>query len=640
MISAPSSRRYFFECLKRYAGVIVISIYLLVTYIIDFAAAQQDVYLFSGSSKLGPQNSMIFKITIILAVLNGLQGFGFLHSEKRALFYLSLPLKRSSLFFHNYICGFLTAMVPIIVSRIICVFLMKGGQEDALYFFQTGILISTLGFLLVYHLVILILVLTGRPLAALLGAGVAMLYGTYFVGFVIEKYNSVFYTTYYKIDTFNNWVIYLSPKELYTNLAGIEDFTTGDSWSIQGRTGYLTVMVIAVILTGMASLFLFRLRPAESAGKTLAFKKSRVAIKTMLLIPLALISGYYAMCIPAAGKSIPFLFGGIIIGGFLLGGLMEILERADVKAFASNKLSTLVITAVSILLAGSFVFDIWKYDSFRPDSDKIESVAVSIGGLENADIQLKNADTQLNVMALTESDKVNVLSWVGDLSKTDGSSLTYAAVAYKYSDSKVVYRRYAVAGVDQIEQFSSIYESADYKKAAIPLAAEKKTTGWSFLWSNGVETYHLAFSDAENQELLDCYQDDMENFNMEQLVDDGNPIGLLKLTPWDRESGRTGYIYPSFQKTIHYLEAKGFHAGSSIEDYNILRIQIRDQEGKTKNYETGTEISELKSQLICKELLVNPVLTSDTGDTVTVKCLGEDGRTYTISDCKRIEKGL
>jgi len=71
-----------------------------------------------------------------------------------------------------------------------------------------------------------------------------------------------------------------------------------------------------------------------------------------------------------------------------------------------------------------------------------------------------------------------------------------------------------------------------------------------------------------------------------------------------------------------------------------LRIQIRDQEGKTKNYETGTEISELKSQLICKELLVNPVLTSDTGDTVTVKCLGEDGRTYTISDCKRIEKGL
>ncbi|MGL6198280.1 MAG: DUF6449 domain-containing protein [Lachnospiraceae bacterium] len=637
MISAPSSRRYFFECLKRYAGVIVISLYLHVMYIIDFAMAQQGVYLFSGDSRLGPQNSMIFNITIILAVLNGLQGFAYLHSEKRTLFYLGLPLKRSSLFIYNYICGFLAAVIPNIVSRIICVFMMKEGQEDALYFFQTGILVSALGFLLMYHLVILVLVLTGRLWAALLGAGAVLVYGTYFVGSVIEKYSNAFFATYYKIDTINDLVVYLSPKILYTNLAGIEDFTIGDSWSVQGRTGYLTVMVIAVILTGMASLFLFRLRQAESAGKTLAFKKSRGVIKIMLLIPLTLISGYYAMCIPVSGKSIPFLFGGILIGGFLLGGLMEMLEKADVRAFVSNKLSTLGIAAVSILLAGSFVFNIWSYDSYLPDSDEIESVAVSIGGLENTDMQLEYADTQLNVMALSESDKVNVLSWVSNLSKTDGTSLTYAAVAYKYSDSKVIYRRYAVTGVEQIEQFSPIYESADYKKATIPLAAEQETGRWSFLWSNGVETYHLAFSDAENQELLDCYQNDLENFNMKQLIEDGNPIGLLKLTPWDEESGRTGYIYPSFQKTIHYLEAKGVHAGSSIEDYNILRIEIRDQEGKTNNYETGTEINELKSQLICEELLVNPVLTSDTSDTVTVKCLGEDGRTYTISECKRIE---
>jgi len=103
MISKPSFLDFLVECLKRYTGVIIVSLFLHISYIIDFAMARQGVYLLSGDDKLGPQNTMIFNITIIMAVISGLQGFAYLHSEKQSLMFLGLPLKRRHLFLYEYV---------------------------------------------------------------------------------------------------------------------------------------------------------------------------------------------------------------------------------------------------------------------------------------------------------------------------------------------------------------------------------------------------------------------------------------------------------------------------------------------------------------------------------------------------------
>ena len=633
MISVPSSHSYFFQCLKRYAGVIVISLYLHASYIVDFAMAQQGLYLFSGDNKLGPQNNMMFYISLIIAILCGLQGFSYLHSEKKLILYLGLPLKRTLLFWHSYICGILIMMIPCIVSRIICIFLARDSQGNALYFAAGGILMNVLGFLLIYNLVILIILLTGRIWAALAGTAIALVYGTYFIGTVIEKYCTAFLNNYYKINMVEELTAVLSPIRLYGNMAGVNDYSIYDNWNIEDKAEYLFIAAAAILISGLLALFLFNLRPAESTGKALAFKKSKGFIKILLQIPLSLIIGYYSMQLSVKDRSVLLLLGGIIIGSFLLGGILEILDKADIKAFIGNKYQTFTITVICILISGAFIFDIWNYDSFLPDSDEIEAVAVSINGLEtdyllNYDPAVDYAaEDRLNIMNLTGRNKINALNWLYKVMDTDKSqALTFVSVAYKYHNDQIKYRRYAIAGQKQIEEFSAIYESEEYKQGTIPLAGEEKPSGHSFLWSNGVETYHLDFTDEENQELLDCYRADLAKLNIEQLIEYRTPIGLLKMTEWNEENGREGYIYPSFETTIGYLISKGFAAEKAVKDYEILKLEVQDREC---NIEEAAEML-----LVSESLAVNPVLAADTGEDVVIKCRDQNNRVYTVISCK------
>jgi len=639
MISKPSFLDFLVECLKRYTGVIIVSLFLHISYIIDFAMARQGVYLLSGDDKLGPQNTMIFNITIIMAVISGLQGFAYLHSEKQSLMFLGLPLKRGHLFLYEYVCGIVTAVIPGIVSRIICIFLLKEGQQNGLFYVAAGILVNILGFLLVYHLVILALVLTGKIWAALAGTAIALIYGTHFIGFVIEKYCAAFFSTYYKVDIVSKLTTYLSPKELYAKLAGLSDYSVYDNWSITGREADLAVMAVAVVLTGIAAVLLFHSRPAESAGKILSYKKSWVVVKIMLQIPLAMIVGYYIMSLSRNDRSIPFLFSGILLGIFLLNGL------SGRKVLLSNMLQVMGIAIASIGIAAGFVYDLWNFDSFLPASDDIESVAVSIAGVETTSLSKMDiladydADSRLSAMDLTEQNKINALEWIDNIrSNGNNTAITFVSVAYKYHDSRIKYRRYAITKLEQIEQFSKIYESEEYQNGTIPLSNEEKSAGQSFLWSNGVETYHLDFSDSENQELLNCYHDDLDRLSIGQVIESGSPIGLLELTRWNEENGRIGYIYPSFDNTIGYLQEQGINAGKTIRDYEVLKVEIQDQNGKSDDFETDGEIEAIKTDLICEELLINPVLVPVSDKNVTVKCSLGNERIYIVRYCKIFEK--
>lgn len=638
MIFNRSSLSFFRQRIRNYGVILILALYLYATYILDFAMAGKGMFLVMGDTMLGPQNRMIFNITVILAVLCAVQGYHFLHSEAKSVFYLGLPMKRTSLFGCNYMCGLLIAMVPCIISRIICFCL--SDSERAGYYLLTGILINLLGFLLVYQLVILIMVLTGSLLYAVPGVLLAFLYGVYGIGFVTNKYCDAFFDAYYRIDLVEKIKTYLSPGHLYAALAGVNDYVAYDNWTINARVGHLIAALAAVVLTGAAAIILFHRRPAESFGKVLAFKNSRIILKVLILIPGSLIIGYYLMLASPGGRSVWLLVIGIAGAAFLINGILEMIYQADLRAVTAKRNQAAVLGAVSILIAGSFIADIWKYDDYIPDPQTVKEVAVSVSGLEDlytsAVTEDYAADKRFSLMHLQGKDKENVIQWLKTIQEqTDADPLTYVTMAFKEKGDRTIYRRYKLVDMEQLDGFTDIYRSHDYKQGTIDLAVEEEAGGQVFTWSNGAETKRLAFEREETQELLDCYQRDLQGLDLAMVKAAGQPIGLLELSRRSDREGRRGYIYPSFSKTIGYLKDKGIDADKTIADYEITRIEISDENGKSRSVDEPDEIMQLGDAMIYDQLYINQTIQPASEESFTVELKDNSKKIYTLVSCKR-----
>ena len=81
------------EDFKRRIWLMVLSCYLFGMYVLETASGGNGL-LWAGDDRLGPGNQTVMAISILLAVLCGIQGFSYLFSQDRTDFYFSLPVRR------------------------------------------------------------------------------------------------------------------------------------------------------------------------------------------------------------------------------------------------------------------------------------------------------------------------------------------------------------------------------------------------------------------------------------------------------------------------------------------------------------------------------------------------------------------
>ena len=122
----------------------------------------------------GSYNLFLTVLLLLLGALCAVTGFAYLHSRERTDFYHSLPLSRKQLFFLSYLSGLLIFLVPYLAA---CAFTILAGSG---YGFLTisvlgrcgiSMLGGTLAFLLVYHITILAMMLTGKVVTGILEIG-------------------------------------------------------------------------------------------------------------------------------------------------------------------------------------------------------------------------------------------------------------------------------------------------------------------------------------------------------------------------------------------------------------------------------------------------------------------------------------
>lgn len=638
MISKPSSHSFLRQQLKQYLWIAVMALYLCVSYILEFASAQKGIRILNGEERLGPQNGTMYYITVALALACAVQGFAMLFSDKKSSFYFGMPVSRRRLFFTNYTCGLLAGLFPCLLSRGICFFLRNDAVMDAGYLTVMGMVISSLGFLFLYHLTILVIVLTGKALGALAGIALAAVYGSVLVGFTIEKYCMAFLDTYYKSNIFERIQTYLSPLKLYEMLAGIKEYAPYEEWLLEDKMQTFLMMAVLVFCTLAAAWILFQKRGAESAGKTLAFDKIKSIIKLIVVIPVSLLTGYYAMQCDFLKQPLWFLGIGVLLGAFAGNGILEMLYQADARRMLAKKGHVAVISIVSFLIAGTFYFDVWGYDAYQPEKQELMSLAIGIRGIEDPVSMEKNmleddvTTNRLENMELKEKDMENALAWIGKvITEQKGTPLTYVTVGYHKSKSRIIYRRYKITSAEQLDAFASIYECDAYKEGTILLAHETEVGRQRFVWSNGLESYRLAYDEEEEKQLLESYHSDLRELKLSELKEN-NPIGALKLTDWSQSLEREGYIYPGFHRTIAFLKERGIPADKRLAEYDITRIDI------TEDYTPVTieaaQIERLKKEIVFEEFAVNQAFIPVKSERVQVEYRFSANRTFGVAECR------
>lgn len=631
MTSSCSFRKLLTEDLKRRIWLPLLSIYLYITYILDFTLAQSNQKLFFGDSRLGPANIAVFWITIFMAVLAALQGFCFLFSEEKTDFYFSLPVKRCRLFFSVYVNGLLFSLIPCVLSRLVCYFIEGSRSSETLYDVWMGIVVNTIGFVMIYHLIICVVLLTGQFLAATCGTAFVFLYGIFTFGYVFQKYSSSFFNTYYKIDLINALAIYVSPYHLYRTLTGLETIQEVGEWKLYDYLiPFLAVLLISCVLF-LTAYSLFLKRPAESSGKMLAFQRSEWIAKFVIAIPMIMITGYYAMSISLSSRSLILLVAGILLSSFALNGLLESLFQANVRCFFAHRLHAVVLAIVCLIASASFYFDYWQFDNYSPQIQDVDSAAVYIYGLDDKTTipsphvlsSFYHADTQLDSMSLTKEHKEALIDWISRIRKVNADDIdpiTYVAVGYRINKNETIYRKYPIYQQEDLDAFSSIYDSPQYKKGCYPLLTDEHIGTRHFVWSNGIETFHLDLTEEENKELLRCLQDDSMNLSMNDL-NSTPPIGTLSLVYTGAETGDYLFLYPTFEATLSYMNSLGLPAQKNIDEYEITGVQIFEKFSKTSTFgkitnsrkrildTTNTlEIQELIPALLPDSYAVNPFL--------------------------------
>lgn len=645
------------EDLKRRVWVVVLCFYLFLMQVLTYIM-QQPVRGEVRGLYLGPENTAYFQISIIIALICGLQGYSYLFAKKKTDFYFSLPIKKSSLFSAAYLNGLLIFLIPCAVSRLICYGIGTACgyvvREGAFACTLMGIIVSVLGYLLLYHIFILGAMLAGNLMIALAASGILLFYGKIIIEGVLQTYSRTFFHSFYQSEILYRVSEYLAPLTLYNNLAGMGQYRDVGEWSIVAQMKYLPAVVAAAAITLFVSYWLYQRRPAEAAGRAIAFEKSQSIIRFLLVIPLALLTGYFFM-LCSGGFSFPWVLTGVLVGCVTFHGMLEVIFQFNIRGMISYRKQLLVTGIACGCIVGIFYFNAGEYDSYIPEIGRVDSMAVSISGVDdgrtgqergivaNTDLMVEN---RLNQMNLTGENMMNAHNWVGDIVTAGVSGeadyLTYATVAYRLKNGKSEYRRYGIQSQSQLESFDLVYSSIEYKEGIFPIITTQNAQ--EIIWSNGIETYTVDWELGEKETLLRLYREELGALSMYDVKRD-YPIGTLTA-----EAGKTGYLYPTFTKTIAYLKERGIKADKSIGDYDIKWIvAIHNKEAEKtlynrknkvmevewmKAYKDEKAIEAIKPKLVPSAYAINPLLHPlDTAYELTVKYKDSEGRTAAKTAC-------
>lgn len=589
------------------ALISLVSILILPVFCALELERNNPVYIFTKSDVvrlIGITNPMFGIFTIIAAVVIALSGFYYLQSRKKVDLYHSIPVRRETLFSINYINGVLVYAIPYIINIIICFLILSTKKLFHTYDLTAAFAafgINLLYFCLIYSITIIAVMMTGNIIVSALGTAVFLFYGPMWME-LQGLYCNNFFKTYY--DNYNNLSSFQFTSPIFAYL--------GTAMAYKNNENYIAMTIVAMIamiaLTGLA-VFLYKKRPSEAAGKSMTFEVTKPVIEILLVIPISLGAGVLLHGVVNANKDGWFLFG-LLFALIVVHAFIQVIYNFDIRCAIKQKKQLFACTVITGLIACVFRFDLINFNTYIPKMDDIAYMSVSISGIDqnlhnyndNTDRYLDEEDYELDNMKLTKFNFAYELAQRGinSIDNIDSDFRNYYikqgyykyVVKYTLKNKRVIYRQYCLPIEDSSNTLKNIYENKEYKEGHFPInkvnvmkideidvSYASEILNYTAGTSNGNGNVYISAKTNRKDisTFMSIYKEELNKLTYDSAMK--CPIAKVSFSI----SGNAiyyYYIYPSFVKTLAFIQKHGFDAEKSIDLDQITKIEINNE-----NYE-------------------------------------------------------
>lgn len=547
-------------------------------------------------------------IVVLLALFFAGEHFYYLHSRKQSDFYLALPIKRREQFWERVMMSGLEFVIPCTIAILLKgLIVLSTGYASGMVWY--GIfwqwLCMLLGFAVVFSCMTLAMILTGNTVIAFLGFGAFASYIPVILRFLFPALESFFYVTYSTINDGGVWY-YFSPITLAIGITGRLAV-----WNLPARAPYLIAAIIFAVIVTAVSSWLYQRRPAEAAGKAMAFEKFNPFIDIAVSVPVGLWCGYFvSMMAPSETKI--WLIVGTIAGTFLIHGIMESIFEFNIRAMFAKKRRM----AISIVLAGGFLLflqmNIERYDGYVPEADDVKTVTLQIHG-ENI-LYDESIRTDETVKGISGEEIKTVLAFAEHLAKQQveersesGAEMwsAYGGIRLDYQmkngTTKARSYEFDEKQAENLAFLDAIVSRESFKDDFYDLYSIETEQIGTITLQKGFESESLFLNASEKAEFVKCYLADLTDLTYTEM-EKVNRIGILTFQYRDQYLAQYS-IFENFDHTLNYLKSYGVELKAPLADVEVTSLTIYDENEEEVELvvEDSDVLSEIKEELILND---------------------------------------
>lgn len=502
-------------------------------------------------------------ITIVGAVLLGIEGFHWLDSRVKLDFYESQPFSRNAHFFGVVINSTIIYMASYLISLLLG-FVVTGIGHELDGSVISAAFIAYLRNLFLYFSVfsfsVLAIMLTGNIVVAVIADVVLLTYEVIFD---------------FSVNACLGYIVTMTDNHTFSTHGIFSPLSTNRNYMRTGDAiGHNIIMGIVVLFIAW---LLYRNRKTEYAGNAVPYKAVRYIAKIAVIFIGCLVSTL-VLTDGSREQAGPVCMLIMIISMIVIGGVMETIYTSDVKAvFRGFGYSCIGCAAAFLLFFGCY-FDIIGYNHWVPDVSQVDSAYIIS--------QAETDNSSAKYMKLTDIDTLNTLLAKGEeniVSDNKGNEeYCDMSIYYRMKNGKVKGRRVNIP-LSCKDDLNRIFSSDEFKKGWFGFyhdeAFRKSAKDFTITYNNADLSNFKSVSYDTNiyNRIKDAYIMDLADYDYD-LVSSHVPVGTISIekisgnvTGDDNDGNTTTYpVYKSFKNTIATLKEAGLYVSTTADPDSVV----------------------------------------------------------------------
>lgn len=531
----------------------------------------------------------------LIGILMGINAFRWLHVKNKLDLYNSVPVSFTKRFLIIVFNSLIIVFVPMLICYILCLIILGAygilnGAVASIFF---GSLMLGFAFYVgVFSVTSLAVCLTGNIHTSIFGTVVLLGYEILIVVMIIAYMGRFF-------STFPGWLdgaasffvrphfsvimfmveIIAAAEGLYEG--GIMCGYRGERFSLlmdKTNSGHsvgfsLALMLLVAFGTLVLTWFLFKHRPAEAAGRSMALPKTKRIIKWLVMFPISIL-GAEAFMIFGGDYLFPYIMGFLltaIIGCML----MEVIYESDIKCALKNVIDIPIVWIIGLTFVGIFALDAFGYDSYMPNVENLKGVIIDedfmISGYdyESGCYMEKKDGTYYMVPRMQywrehpltgekEIEAVVSMAKAANEARDSWEDKTYRLIGFIDKRGKAAYRFYAIPKEAYNKGFETIAKSREYTMLQYQGLYEMS----DMISEINIVDRNRKWTDIYGKDVgrvTEALKKDMESRTFWD-IDRRWPLGTVVLRVSRSSGGDFTYaysFYDDFENTIRCLESLG-----------------------------------------------------------------------------------